>query len=139
MWFPQGTCREETGYFPASYVQMISPGNQVFQALYDLTPEAPGDLQLTEGQVSVRECEREREREGVCVRECVCLACTTQQSDMQLMDGWMDGMCVCERERESVCACERERECVHCKNERSFQPFLGYLSCFCSCFYNSSH
>ena len=20
----------------------------------------------------------------------------------------------------------------HCKNERSFQPFLGYLSCFCS-------
>ena len=25
------------------------------------------------------------------------------------------------------------------KNERSFQPFLGYLSCFCSCFCNSSH
>ena len=25
------------------------------------------------------------------------------------------------------------------KNERSFQPFLGYLSCFYSCFYNSSH
>ena len=68
MWFPQGnTCRGKTGYFPASYVQMISPGNQVFQALYDLTPEAPGDLQLTEGQVSVRERERERGRECVCV------------------------------------------------------------------------
>ena len=25
------------------------------------------------------------------------------------------------------------------KNVRSFQPFLGYLSCFYSCFYNSSH
>ena len=56
MWFQQGTCRGETGYFPASYVHMVSPGNQVFQALYDLVPEAPGDLQLTEGQVSVCVC-----------------------------------------------------------------------------------
>ena len=38
----------------------------------------------------------------------MCLACTTQQSDMQLMDGWME--CACEREGECVCECVRERE-----------------------------
>ena len=36
---------------------------------------------------------------------------------------------------------ERSEELDHYKNERSFQPFLGYISCFRSllCFYNGSH
>ena len=50
---PQGTCNGSTGYFPASYVQTVSQGNHIMQALYDFTPQGLGDLVLEEGQVSV--------------------------------------------------------------------------------------
>ena len=48
-------------------------------------------------------------------------------------------LCFQVQRRVGVRQMDRWRTLAHCKNERSFQPFLGYLSCFCSCFYNGSH
>ena len=54
----QGSCKGRTGYFPASYVQTVSIGNQIVQAMFDFTAEGPGELPLAEGQVSVRPHEK---------------------------------------------------------------------------------
>ena len=51
------------GYFPATYVQNVSPGNQVFLSQFDFAAEGPGELPLLEGQVRGREGGRKREGE----------------------------------------------------------------------------
>lgn len=52
--FIKGSCRGKVGYFPASYVQAVSPGNQIYQSQFDFAAEGPGELPLLEGQVRER-------------------------------------------------------------------------------------
>jgi hypothetical protein len=49
----KGSCKGRTGYFPASYVQTVSIGNQIVQAMFDFAAEGPGELPLAEGQIVV--------------------------------------------------------------------------------------
>ena len=58
---PQGACRGMVGYFPATYVQTVSAGNQIYMSQFDFTAEGPGELPLLEGQVRGKRGER-RER-----------------------------------------------------------------------------
>lgn len=49
------------GYFPATYVQTVSAGNQIYMSQFDFAAEGPGELPLLEGQVRGKRGER-RER-----------------------------------------------------------------------------
>ena len=49
----QGTCHGESGFFPASYAQMLAPGDVIMRVLYDFSAEGRGELSLYEGQIVV--------------------------------------------------------------------------------------
>lgn len=49
----KGSCDENVGYFPASYVLTVSVGNQIHTVRYDFEGEGPGEIQLVEKQIVV--------------------------------------------------------------------------------------
>jgi hypothetical protein len=49
----KGSCRARVGYFPATYVQAVSTGNQIFMSQFDFAAEGQGELPLLEGQIVV--------------------------------------------------------------------------------------
>ncbi|XP_019849446.1 PREDICTED: uncharacterized protein LOC105316914 [Amphimedon queenslandica] len=49
----KGTIGSKKGYFPAQYVQVVSPGDHIYKAMYDYTPSSEGEMPLSEGQILV--------------------------------------------------------------------------------------
>jgi hypothetical protein len=49
----KGSTPTAKGYFPAQYVQVVSPGDKVYRGLYDFIPSDEGEMPLSEGNVVV--------------------------------------------------------------------------------------
>ena len=47
----KGSVGDKKGYFPATYVQLVSRGNIIMRAIYDYSPLDSGEIPLEEGQV----------------------------------------------------------------------------------------
>lgn len=49
----KGSVGDQKGYFPATYVQLVSRSDVIMRALYDYAPLDSGEIPLEEGQVGV--------------------------------------------------------------------------------------
>jgi len=49
----KGSVGDRKGYFPATYVQLVSRGNIITRAIYDYSPLDSGEIPLQEGQVCI--------------------------------------------------------------------------------------
>ncbi|XP_064384983.1 uncharacterized protein LOC135333889 isoform X2 [Halichondria panicea] len=50
----KGSVGDKKGYFPATYVQLVSRGNIIMRAIYDYSPLDSGEIPLEEGQIVIQ-------------------------------------------------------------------------------------